>query len=70
MKKILLAILLMAGAASVHAQQDTTMKKKTHHEKMKTDSSGHKMKRDMNRTDSTHNRPMYKKKKDSTAAKP
>jgi len=69
MKKIILALLILAGAASVQAQQDTTMKKKMHHDKMKMDSSGHKMKKEMNKSDSMHTKPMYKKKKDSTAAK-
>ena len=69
MKKIILGVMLLAGAATLHAQQDTTMHKKMHHDKMKTDSSNHRMKKDWNKSDSMHTKPMYKKKRDSTAAK-
>ncbi len=57
MKKIILAVFLMAGAASLHAaspfQQDTTKHKM--HKKMPSDTSTHKMKGKMKKdTTSVH----------------
>ncbi|MEP7279445.1 MAG: hypothetical protein ABI813_12425 [Bacteroidota bacterium] len=56
MKKLILAIFLLAGAATVHAaspfQQDTTKHHKMQHKKMQSDSTHHKMKSKMKK-DST-----------------
>ena len=72
MKKIILAGLLLVGAATLHAgsspfQQDTSMHKKMMQKKMSTDTSMHKT---MHKSDSTmmhHKNKMMKK--DSTATK-
>ncbi|MEO6316355.1 MAG: hypothetical protein ABIU63_05000 [Chitinophagaceae bacterium] len=70
MKKLILGIFLLAGVATLHAQEDTSMKKKMHHNKMKSDSTGQKMKKDWNKNDSSRTRPMYKDKKmDSTSVR-
>jgi len=70
MKKLILAVLILAGAASVQAQQDTTMKRKTHQQgTMKGDSSSHRMKKNYNKSDSTGDRMNRKRRTDSTAAK-
>jgi hypothetical protein len=71
MKKIILAVFLLAGAASLHAaspfQQDTT-KHKMEHKKMSSDTAMHKS---WNKSDTSmhHNKMKGKMKKDSTGAK-
>ncbi|MEO5594780.1 MAG: hypothetical protein ABIR15_06525 [Chitinophagaceae bacterium] len=59
MKKLILGMFLLAGAASLHAQDST--KHKMQHKKMQGDSTMHKMK-----SDSTMHHKAGKMKKDST----